>query len=355
MVASNASPTGVGIETYSLTKRNIADWFPSVNLKYNVTKTLSILGAIYKSTTRPDFKDISPAVNYPVALSNYVYCNNPVLNDATAWNYDISLSFLHPIIGLVTISGFFKNIRDLVVYMPNYKPVQDTGILAGAPADFTDRLNGGPHNYLTAYVKSGSPFTSYTQPGFPLNNPSPATIKGIEFAWQTNLSYLPGLLKGIVFEINYAIIRSYTNYPYIGTVNVLPNTYYYATRGGNLVNQPASKLNVSLGWDYKGFGIRVSYAYQDKTLQSLDAHYSVFDSYTSPIKLADLQVTQKIGHNITIFANLTNLTRYVDNNYIGAQSTIVNNISGTPLPRPALPTYSDYYGMRGQFGIKYNL
>ena len=153
------------------------------------------------------------SINYPVALSNYVHCNNPVLNDATAWNYDISLSFLHPIIGLVTISGFFKNIRDLVVYMPNYKPVQDTGILAGAPADFTDRLNGGPHNYLTAYVKSDSPFTSYTQPGFPLNNPSPATIKGIEFAWQTNLSYLPGLLKGIVFEINYAIIRSYTNYP----------------------------------------------------------------------------------------------------------------------------------------------
>ena len=358
ILQSSTSPTGVQSATKVTTNRNIPDWFPSVNFKYNATKNFSILGAVYRSTTRPDFKDISPAVNYPTQLSSTVYANNPVLNDATAWNYDLSFSFLHPVIGLVTVSGFYKQIKDLVVYIGNYRPIQDTGSLSGAPADFTARLNGGPYNktYDYAYIKTGSTFQSYTQPGFPVNNPSPATIKGVEFAWQTNLSYLQNLLKGIVFEINYAIIRSSTNYPFIATdVKVIPNSYYYSTRGGNLVNQPASKLNLSLGYDYKGFGIRFSYAFQDKTLTSLDSRYSVFDSYTSPIKLVDLQATQKIGHNVTIFANLTNVTKYVDNSYIGAQPPIVNNITNAVTPRPALPTYSDYYGMRGQFGIKVNL
>ncbi len=359
-VTANAnSPEGINQNPPLATiHRSVYDWFPSVNLKYNATKTFSVLGAIYRSTTRPDFKDISPAINYPTSVSGTVNLNNPVLNDATAWNYDLTLSYFQQNVGLLTISGFYKQIKDLVVYVGNYKPIQDTGALSSVPPSFVDRLNGGPDNkiYNSAYIKGGAVFSSSSQSGFPVNNPNTANIKGVEFAWQTNLSYLPGLLKGIVFEINYAIIRSSTNYPAIATnTTVIPANYYYTTRGGSLINQPASKLNISLGYDYKGFGIRASYAYQDKTLNGLDSRLSVFDSYTSPTKLVDLQATQKIGHNITIFANLTNVTKFVDNSYIGAQPPIVNNVSNAVTPRPALPTSSQYYGIRGQFGIKVNL
>ena len=355
--------TPTGIQTAPLpkldtAKRSQGDWFPSINLKYQVNKYLNILAAFYRSTTRPDFQDISPAQVYPYQ-NNYLVAYNPILKNATAWNYDIGISYLDPNIGLISVNGFYKEIQNLVVYMPNstYAPAYDTVAIYNAPAGFSSRvLPPSAYSYNSNTIAS-----TFKIATFPINNPNMATVKGLEFAWQTSLWYLPGMLKGLLLDINYAIIRSYTQYPYIWVPSYPHNEGEgyptYNTRGGPLKNQPASKLNASLGWDYKGFSIRVSYTYQDKTLQSLDSQHSVFDSYTTPIYLWDAQLTQKITHSLTLFANLSNITQYVDKQYFSSQP---KNAPSYSLPqgsqaRPARLTYSDFYGTRAEIGVKFNL
>ena len=120
----------------------------------------------------------------------------------------------------------------------------------------------------------------------PFNNSEKATVYGLELSWQTNFWFMPGLLKGLVLDVNYTIMHTQTKYPYFEAVVVgmdssgfVPVPIYgqqYKTRKGPMEDQPASILNVILGWDYKGFSSRISYRYQAKTVESLDARYSSF-------------------------------------------------------------------------------
>ena len=360
---NNTSSTGYVIMTssnlvgytgnpYTVTyNRSLGDFFPSVNLKYHASKTFNVWADFYRSTTRPNFTDYSPTQIYPNPESGGFPAYNPFLTDALAWNYDLSFSYFDKTnsVGLISASGFYKEVQGLEVYMGNYPISLLQNPVIGAPSNFTSLFP--PTNYfLPAYVLNGAYAWS-----MPLNNPEKAYIKGIELSWQTNLSYLPGLLKGIVFEINYTLINSITRYPLLNLVqiNADSSVYHYATRSGELVNQPAYKINANIGWDYKGFSIRASYSYQAKTLSSLDSRYSVNDSYVAPVTLADLMITQKINHRFTFKLNLTNILKQVDNSYTSSFKQVVSGT--TPTTEPALPQTSQYYGIRGQIGISYNL
>ena len=176
---------------------------------------------------------------------------------------------------------------------------------------------------------------------------------GVELSWQNNFWYLPGALKGLVLDINYTILDTKTKYPYFqaviigyepGFIPVPIYEQYYRTRPGPMEDQPASILNVILGWDFKGFSSRISYRYQSKTVEGLDARYSIFDSYYDSFTLIDLMLKQKITKNFSIYANLTNIGNHIDDYYFGAQGE----------GKPALPTSSQYYGFRAQVGIMMN-
>jgi outer membrane receptor protein involved in Fe transport len=177
---------------------------------------------------------------------------------------------------------------------------------------------------------------------------------GLELSWQTNFWYLPGALKGLVLDINYTLLETKTKYPYFqaviidwdnsGFIPVPIYGQYYRTRPGPMEDQPTSILNVILGWDFKGFSGRVSYRYQSKTVESLDARYSVFDSYYDTFTLIDLMLKQQITKNLSVFANLTNIGNHIDDYYFGEQGN-----------KPALPTSSQFYGFRAQLGLKFNL
>ena len=110
-------------------------------------------------------------------------------------------------------------------------------------------------------------------------------------------------------------------------------------------DQPESILNVILGWDFKGFSSRISYRYQSKTVEGLDARYSIYDRYYDAFSLIDLMLKQRITKNISCYANLTNIANHIDDYYFGEQGE----------GKPALPTSSQFYGFRAQLGVKINL
>jgi hypothetical protein len=231
--------------------------------------------------------------------------------------------------------------------MPFYMPGR-RGDIAQAPADMLSRLPGFEYFDSTYFnVASNRSLTT----NIPINNPEKAFIRGIEFSWQTNFWYLPGMLSGLVLDVNASVMSSRTLYPYFDGKAVIKDsvvrasgttyTYYqaYRTRAGSVVNMPKATYNVIVGWDYLGFSSRVSFRYQQTTLTSLDSQYSIGDAYYDNALLVDIMLKQKVLDNVSVFANLTNIGSHIDDYYYH-----------TPIGKN-LPTSSQSYGFNAQFGV----
>ena len=317
-------------------------WYPSVNVKHRTTENIQIMGAVYRSVSLPSYGDISPLVIYNGTSSNKVTTNNPFLKPASAWNFDLAASLSGNEVGLFTVNLFYKEISDLVYSFQNFQPFLPYAIV-DAPADILDRLPN--RNYFdTTWAKSNGALTATTT--IPMNNPHKAYVRGIEFSLQTQLWYLPGILGGIVLDLNVSFIGSSTLYPYFQQVRTggtaLKPIYVlqYQTRGGTVPDQPKSMYNLIFGWDYKGFNSRASFRYQKTTLTSLDTKYSLRDAYYDNVLLVDISLKQRLISNLAVFANFTNINKHIDDYYIN-----------TPVGQ--LPSSNQTYGLNAQFGVSF--
>jgi len=97
-----------------------------------------------------------------------------------------------------------------------------------------------------------------------VNDPNRATDYGVEFDWQTHFWYLPHPFDGLVLNVNYTHVFSKAKYPYTNVEKVGRATVYVDTSyTDRLLYQPDNMANLSVGYDYQGFSIRVSMIYQD--------------------------------------------------------------------------------------------
>ena len=325
-----------------------ADFFPSVNLKYKASESVQFFGAYYASASRPNFSDLAPLENYSGNFINAA--GNPYLGPALANNFDIGGSVFSNDVGLFTADFFYKEIKDLPYDMPGYMPSSyGRSLIYGAPSDMLNRLP--PVAYFdTAYLNQAT--YQNTSCAIPINNPENAYARGIEFSWQTHFWYLPGLLSGLVLDLNAAFMSSHTVYPYFNNTTVRKDstlsgsswkyTYYnaYLTRPGSLLNMPDAMYNAIIGWDYLGFSSRVSFKYQGKTLANLDPTYSVGDTYYDGEFLVDIMLKQKLTDHLTVFANLVNIGSHID-------SYNMNTLAGS------MPVSQQLYGFSMQFGARY--
>ena len=327
-------------------KRDHPNWFPSINIKYKATDNIQIMGAAYRSLSLPSFREISPLVIYQES-SSYprIISNNPILRPATAWNFDLGATLSGNKAGLFTVNLFYKQINNLVFTFQNYLPFLPDSLLLGEPDDMFDRLPAKDY-FSTSWATGNNGLTATTN--IPLNNPKDAYIKGIEISWQTNFWYLPGLLSGLVLDLNLTFIKSYTLYPFfeqgrnIGTRLKPVYEYNYATREGEVNDQPKAIYNATIGWDYLGFSSRFSLRYQEKTLTGLDTRYALRDSYYDNVLLIDIALKQRLFDNFAVYANFTNINKHIDDYYLTIPSG------------EQFPTSQQTYGLRAQFGVSYN-
>ncbi|MFZ1977193.1 MAG: TonB-dependent receptor, partial [Bacteroidota bacterium] len=288
--------------------------------------------------------DLAPLIDYPATGNTINASSNPYLAPALAYNYDIGGSVFSNDVGLLSADFYYKKLTGLPVSMPGYEPsAPERALIYGAPAGFVASLP--PLSYFTQ--ASGTMTCS-----IPINNPENAYARGIELSWQTHLWYLPGVLSGLVLDLNASFMSSNALYPYFNNNLIAADsavhhgitsyTYYnvYQTRKGTLLNMPDATYNIIVGWDYLGFSIRYSLRYQRTTLTGLDSRYSIADQYYDNFLLSDIMAKQKLTDHLSIFANFTNIGKEIDSYY---ENTLVG----------ALPTSMQTYGFNAQFGASY--
>ncbi|AFN75551.1 TonB-dependent receptor [Melioribacter roseus P3M-2] len=173
----------------SLQIRKNENWFPMLHLRFKASSWFDVRLAFTKTIIRPDYQYLVPKY-FENSLGLSVIRGNPQLKPAIARNLDLSLAFHSNVIGLFTVSAFYKEIENMFYTISRPIISKDDALNLGLTSD-----------------KNGFTLTD------PINNTSKAFIRGIEFDLQTRLWYLPGLLNGIVLSLNYTTMNSITYYP----------------------------------------------------------------------------------------------------------------------------------------------
>jgi len=301
-------------------------WLPMVHVIVRPLEWLKLRIAGTQTLTRPDYRHYAP-ITYITADQSQIVAANLTLKPAVSTNYDVSVSVFENSIGLFTVSGFYKEIKDLI-----FSTRYDTSPTMAPP----------PGSAIPPSWLSASPaIYSYN-----INNPFPAYIRGIELEWQTHFWYLPSFLKGLVLNVNATAISSAIKiqefYRNRIIIRPIPPVYGYqlidSSRTARVPDQPARIFNVTLGYDYEGFSARLSYLYQTDRVSGIDRNDKL-DSFTGDYARWDLTLQQRLDWGITLFANLVNLNSRPDKTYRG--NALIN------------PTYIEYYGFTCDVGVRF--
>ncbi len=320
---------------------------PMFHLQIDPNEWLKIRLAYTETLARPDFTLYIPRA-FKNDQQNYITANNSALKPSESVNYDVSASVFQNHVGLFTLSGFYKRISDLPLWTERNLTGLDT--LTASQAENLNIPFGGTN----IWAENGTTIATH------INAPFDTEVWGVEFDWQTNFWYLPSFLKGTVLTINYTRMFSETTYQRnVKTGEVVcvrfcefpqfredVEIWADTTRTGRAFDQPAHLLNVTLGYDFKGFSARLSYLYQGDRLTNIRRiFYPVLDAYSDKYQRWDVTVKQSLGETIELYGNFSNLTSTPDRNIIGDGGGDASRGFGST-------TLAQYYGFTMDLGVR---
>jgi len=300
-------------------------WLPDILLQYKPFDWFDVRLAYTNSLSYPDFAGLAPRINVAQSAGLITY-NGFELKPIESTNYDAYFSFYTNTIGLFTVGAFLKQINDLI-YQYRFIPSSPDELVEFYP-DWVENKQPLPGIAVSKY----------------LNNPYQVDNYGIELDWQTHFWYLPSVLSGLVLNINYTHIFSEAEYPYQQVkVEGRRTSYVDTSYIAPLLFQPDNILNVTIGYDYKNFSLRLS------TLYSADiftgpTQWKQLRSYTDAYTRWDLSLKQKlpfIMEGFEIFANYNNISGAMDASSITA-------VTGVPTRIQAYNSMVEL-GIRSQF------
>ena len=166
------------------------DWLPSFNARLDLGDGFIIRGAASKGIFRPDLAsyrtggfvgdntrvlfDSERLLTGPLFAIN---TGNRLLRPTTAWNYDLSFEWYWDTVGSLTVTGFLKQIDDVVA-------------LGAEERNFTNPITGIDYNFRFDSVY----------------NLESGTLKGVEIAYQQVYDFLPGPLDGLGTQLTYTYV-----------------------------------------------------------------------------------------------------------------------------------------------------
>ncbi len=301
------------------TVRTFGTWLPMVHLRYKPFGWFDIRFAYTNTLSRPGYNQIIPSWNIGVGSVGW---NNYRLEPSHSENIDLHISVYENRIGLFTLGGFYKKIDDLI-------------------------FGTGGRAILDVEEYGLPPLASGLMVNTEVNNEYTVDLWGVEIDWQTHFWYLPGPLRGLVLNANYTHTFSEAKYPRteIKTEYLMQPPWvrqtnidsFYTTR---LVNQPNDIVNLSLGYDYKGFSIRFSMLYQSDIFTGANFWPELRNSTDDYLRW-DLAMKQKLPlKGLQFFLNFNNITDALDRSLY----------HGTNFPNS-----EQFYGKTVDLGLRYRI
>lgn len=261
------------------------NFMPGVHLRYNATDRLVLRAAWTNTLARPSATAMLPNLTVdPINLT--ISGGNPDLHAVESMNFDVSAEYYLSAIGLVSVGAFSKDIDG-----PIYQSVSTMDYDAGT---------GVQHYIYSTYLNAGK-----------------AKLRGVEFSYQQQLSFLPSPFDGLGFYGNYTITDSDVSVPQ------RPGETF------TLFNQSKWLGNVALFYQKYGLSARVAYTFRSPYLTALLAQGT--DTYYDVDHRLDAQLSYKFSPHWSLQLTANNLENSPERQYHGNTSR------------------QEFYGLTGRF------
>lgn len=286
-----------GIATPLAYNSSKTDFFPSLNIKYAATDDLVLRLAGQRGVSRPAYGAIRVGAsindtNSPGTIAG----GNPALKPEYTWGADASIEYYLPGNGMVSVAAFHRWV-DNVLYQNQ----------AAVGSDFYDF--GGVDR--SAYLLTGT------------YNGRSGKLYGVEFNLLKQFDFLPGPLDGFGFQ---------------GNVTLLGGSFDTPTQQGIAFQGMSKRIaNASIFYEKYGLSARASYQWRSNWLDTLGGFGS--GEYRKGYENLDVSLRYALTENLTLFADLSNLT---NEKYIAYQGTT------------ATPTEVEQIGSRYLFGARFS-
>ncbi|MBL3657857.1 TonB-dependent receptor [Fulvivirga sediminis] len=266
---------------------------PQVHLKYNLNNTTNLRAAATFSYARPNFEDIVPQ-NVIELREREGTIGNPKLEPVSAFNLDLMGEKYFGTIGIISGGLFYKRLDNFIYSRTNYQTIDDVTNMR-----ITQSVNGGG-----------------------------ADLVGIEVAYQQNMTFLPGKLKGLGLYLNYTYTAS--NAELIREEN---------KEEINLPGQSKHVGNISISYDLGKFNTRISANYRGSYLQEIGSEPDE-DIYLSERLQLDWTMGYAINNKFRVFAEFLNLTNAPFEAYMGNEDMVIQR---------------EFYSWWSRIGLKFDL
>ena len=281
-------------------KDDYSNFLPNLQLKYSFNPTNILRFAYTNTLARPNYFDLVPYKEI-YREDNEIKIGNSNLEPTTSINFDLMFEHYFKNVGILSGGIFYKDISDFIVEIEK----RDYNFEGHTWDKFNQPINGGDAN-----------------------------ITGLEFAFQKNLDFLPGALKGVGVYLNYTYTHSEVdNFEIDGRENesiALPGT-------------PSNNLNASLSYEYKNFFFRISSNWTDAYRDSEGIGESKFyDSWYDSSFHLDINAYYVFGKEKQwkVYFDANNLTDQPLRFYQGIEERTLQ---------------AEYYGANYSLGVKFDL
>ena len=245
--------------------RSYTNFFPSLQARYDVDKTMVARAAYSTAIARPGFNQVTPSLTIDPS-NNLVSSGNPNLKPITDNAFDLALEKYLPFAGIVSVGLFDKEFRNYIVNRVTSQTFPNNGLFAGIVG--------------VAHVIS-------------FDNISQAHARGVELNYEQHLPGLPAVLDGLGLGANYTFVDSeFAIRP--GAKSTLPSTSKHT-------------LNAFIDYEHGGVNLRLAGYLLSRNLWAIGGAAGS-DLYSERRFSLDFGSSYAINKQVSVYLNAKNLT-----------------------------------------------
>lgn len=242
--------------------RSYDHWLPGVHFRYDATRRFVFRASYSQSLARPAFGELALRRNVN-REDEEVTVGNPALEALESRNWDASVEYYLPSLGVISAAVFHKEIENF--------------------------------SYETE-VGADPAYPDYEITSF--RNGSDGSITGLELAYQQQLRFLPAPLDGLGLLANVTFLDSEATYPTRPDEDV------------PFIGQSDTVGNVGLTYERGPFFARLALNFRSERLREDEPLGGAFaeDLYVDDFKQLDLTLRYELTKQFEVFAEFLNLT-----------------------------------------------
>ncbi|MEM9361386.1 MAG: TonB-dependent receptor [Bacteroidota bacterium] len=281
--AQDGAPA-VPISSEPVSGSNSYDFFlPMVHLRYELNDRTNLRFAYTQSYARPELQDLVPSQNINFA-DQLLTTGNPELLPANADNLDLLFESYLKGAGVISGGVFYKRIENFIFDQISNVDFNNDVFLQ------TEPINGDE-----------------------------AELLGVELNFTKKLDFLPGFLSGLGVFLNYTWVDSNSSFEFFDE----DSGETLVREDVSFVGQADNTWNAALSYDLGGFSARASLNYNGRSLLSFSDDPEQ-DFFLEERYQLDVNASQKISDNLTVFVEFVNLTNEPNLEFQSVRSQVTN-------------------------------